>query len=261
MQENSDFGLSTYPSSGDVLDLNKELEALLGESPIPDKELVEQFALYATTASLRRFLYLDKLYQQILHLPGTVMLFGVRWGRDLATFQALAQIYEPMNYTRRVVGFDTFSGFPSVHALDGSDAAIRPGSYGVTDSFEEHLSKVLAVKRKLGTYAHVDRAELRKGDAPGQLKAYLAERPETVVAFAYFDFDLYEPTKDCATLLAPFLTRGSIVAFDEFIHPVHPGETVAAREVFGSRAAFRRIPNTGPGHSGYFVFDELPERR
>ena len=261
MERHDKFGLSTYPSSSDVLELNKELEKLVGDSPIPHAELVEQFALYATTASLRRFLYLDKLYQQILHLPGCVMLFGVRWGRDLATFQALAQIYEPMNYTRKFVGFDTFSGFPSVHSLDGGDAAIRPGGYSVTDAYEEHLAKVLTVKRKLGTYSHMERVELRKGDAPGQLAAYLKQHPETVTAFAYFDFDLYEPTRDCATLLAPYLTRGSIVAFDEFIHPLHPGETVAAREVFGNRAAFRRVPNTGAGHSGYFVFDELPERR
>ena len=214
-----------------MLELNKELEALLGDSPIPHKELVEQFALYATTASLRRFLYLDKLYQQILHLPGTVMLFGVRWGRDLATFQALAQIYEPMNYTRRVVGFDTFSGFPSVHELDGGDAAIRPGGYSVTDAYEDHLAKVLTTKRKLGTYSHMDRVELRKGDAPGQLKGYFAEHPETVVAFAYFDFDLYEPTKVCATMLTPY----PHARLDRRIRRVHPS-AASGRDRRGARS-------------------------
>lgn len=253
--EEPSFGVSTYPSSGEFLDVAGELAELVAHTAIPPKELIDQFALYASPSSLRRFLHLDKLYQQILDLPGCVMLFGVRWGRDLATFQALQQIYEPMNYTRRAIGFDTFSGFPSVSALDGGDAAIRPGAYAVNRSHEEHLAKVLEVKRRLGTFSHMDRIELHKGDAPERLRAYLDAHPETVVAFAYFDFDLYEPTKACAQMLLPYLTRGAIVAFDEFIHPVHPGETVAAREVFGANAAFRRIPNVGPGHSGYIVFN------
>jgi hypothetical protein len=261
MTQTRDFGLSTYPASSEFIEVSKELVALLGNTPIPDKELVDQFALYASPSATRRFLHFDKLYQKFLDIPGTVMLFGVRWGRDLATFQALHQIYEPMNYTRRFVGFDTFAGFPSVTPLDGTDAAIRPGGYSVSESYEEHLSKVLGVKDRLGTFSHMEKTELRKGDAVNQLEKYLGEHPETVVAFAYFDFDLYEPTKLCAQQLLPYLTRGSVVAFDEFIHPIHPGETVAAREVFGAKVAFRRIPNAGPGHSGYFLFDGAPDER
>ncbi|MBV9103724.1 MAG: crotonobetainyl-CoA--carnitine CoA-transferase [Candidatus Eremiobacteraeota bacterium] len=183
------------------------------------------------------------------------MLFGVRWGRDLAAFQAFQQVYEPMNYARRIIGFDTFSGFPSVSSKDGADESIRTGAYGVTASFEEHLRRVLATKRQLGTFSHMERIEIHKGDAVERLQSYLSDHVETVVALAYFDLDLYEPTKACAKLLLPFYARGAVVAFDEFIHPVHPGETTAAREVFGTNAAFRRIPNFGPGHSGYVVFE------
>jgi len=261
MQEEQKFVTSTYPASKEYLKDLELLSELFGNSPIPNAEFIDQFALYATPASLRRFIHFDRLYQKILDLPGLIMVFGVRWGRDLSMLHGLHQIYEPMNYTRRVLGFDTFTGFPPVSALDGATAVTQTGAYGVTDVYEEHLAQVLTVKTRLGSFANVERFELFKGDAVGQLKGYLDKHPETVVAFAYFDLDLYEPTKACAELLRPYLASGAVVAFDEFIHPVHPGETVAARQVFGTNARFRRVPQVGPGHSAYLIYGNPADGR
>ena len=258
--KSGNFIRSTYPSSSDYLDELGHLRDLYRNSPIPSEEFIDQFALYATPASLRRFIHFDRLYQKILDLPGVIMVFGVRWGRDLSTLHCLHQIYEPMNHTRRMLGFDTFNGFPSVTALDGGTAVTQVGAYGVTDAYDEHLAQVLAVKMRLGTYAHMDRFELLKGDATEQLTQYLEKHPETVVSLAYFDLDLYEPTKACAKMLVPYCASGAVIAFDEFIHPVFPGETVAARQVFGNHAQFRRVPVVGPAHSSYLIFDKPPER-
>lgn len=60
---------------------------------------------------------------------------------------------------------------------------------------------------------------------------------------AYFDFDLYEPTKKCLEAIQPYLTKGSVIAFDELNTPEFPGETIALREVLGlSRYSIRRDP-------------------
>ena len=261
MVEKQNFIRSTYPSSSDYLHELAHLGALYRNSPIPSEEFIDQFALYATPASLRRFIHFDRLYQKILDLPGVVVIFGVRWGRDLSTLHGLHQIYEPMNHTRRILGFDTFAGFPSVTTFDGNTAATQAGAYRVTDAYEEHLAEVLAVKTRLGSYAHIERFELLKGDATEQLKEYLEKHPEMVVALAYFDLDLYQPTKACAEMLVPYLTAGAVIAFDEFNHPVFPGETVAARQVFGNQARFRRVPVVGPGHASYLIFDGPPDSR
>jgi len=255
MDENQKFIRSQYPSSSGYLDDLKRLHDLYRSSPIPSEELIDQFALYATPPSLRRFIHFDRLYQKLLNLPGVIMVFGVRWGRDLSILHGLQQIHEPMNHTRRMLGFDTFTGFPSVSSLDGNTSVTQAGAYGVTEAYEEHLAEVLRVKMRLGSYAHLERFELLKGDAAERLTQYLETHPETVVAFAYFDLDLYEPTRACAEILIPYLTSGAVIAFDEFIHPVFPGETVAARQVFGNNARFRRVPGVGPGHSSYLIFD------
>jgi hypothetical protein len=66
------------------------------------------------------------------------------------------------------------------------------------------------------------------------------------VAFAYFDFDIYEPTKKCLELLKPHLTKGSIIGFDELLDPQFPGETVALRETLGlHNVAIKRMPYCG----------------
>jgi hypothetical protein len=64
---------------------------------------------------------------------------------------------------------------------------------------------------------------------------YLEDHPETIIALAYFDFDLYEPTRDCLEQIKDRLTKGSVVAFDELNDPDSPGETLALMEVLGLR--------------------------
>ena len=76
--------------------------------------------------------------------------------------------------------------------------------------------------------------ELVKGDATKTIKEYLERNPQTVIALAYFDLDLYEPTKECLKAILPFLTKGSIIGFDELNAEVFPGETIAFREVLGN---------------------------
>jgi hypothetical protein len=195
------------------------------------------------------------MYQYILALHGVGMVFGVRWGRDLAALQHLRNIYEPMNYTRKFIGFDTFEGFTSVHKNDGDAAVVRTGGYSVPANYEEHLRRVLFEREAMLPYNHLAKIELCKGDAMRIVQNYLEEHPETVVAFAYFDFDLYEPTRVCAELIKPYLCKGAVVAFDEYMHPTFPGETRAVREVFGSPVKMQRVPQVSPGHPGFLIFE------
>lgn len=53
----------------------------------------------------------------------------------------LRGIHEPFNYNRKIIGFDTFEGFPSVTSEDGSNANI--GDYGVVDNWITDLDEVL----------------------------------------------------------------------------------------------------------------------
>ena len=61
---------------------------------------------------------------------------------------------------------------------------------------------------------------------------YLEKATETIVSFAFFDMDIYKPTKKCLSLIKPHLTKGSILAFDELNCDMARGVTPALKEVF-----------------------------
>lgn len=227
---------------------------LFNSCPIPSNEVLTQLGLFLNRQSLSRIMFMNEMYSQIVPVHGVVMEFGVRWGQNLALFSSFRGMYEPYNYNRKIIGFDTFSGFPSVAPQDGGDAIASVGAYGVTRNYEDYLEAVLTYHEKESPLSHIKKHELVKGDASVTLEKYLAEHPETIIALAYFDFDLYEPTKNCLMLIKDHLTKGSIIGFDEVNCPTFPGETLALKEVFGlGRYSIRRSPlNPTPS---YIVID------
>ncbi len=214
----------------------------LRTSRVPDGELLDNIGLYLTRQTLSRINFMQQLYAMILPVHGVIMEFGVRWGQNMALMSNLRGIHEPYNYNRKLIGFDTFEGFPSVAPEDGG--GVKPGDYGVAENWREELEDILAFHTQNAPIPHKIKHELVQGDATLTLPAYLERHPETVIAMAYFDFDLYTPTRDCLQAILPHLTKGSVLAFDELNMPEFPGETLALKEVLGlSRYAIRRDPS------------------
>jgi hypothetical protein len=216
---------------------------LFSQCPIPPAERLDNLGLFIKRQALSRILWMHELYQKILPVPGIVIEFGVRWGQSLALFESFRGMYEPYNYSRKIVGFDTFAGFPQPAPEDGNDAAVVAHAYNVSDNYQDYLERLLAYHEAESPISHIKKFELIRGDAPVKLAEYLAAHPETIVALAYFDFDLYEPTKKCLELIRDRLTRGSVLGFDELNFAAFPGETIALRETLGlDRYALRRSP-------------------
>jgi hypothetical protein len=224
------------------LDARVRLSGRLRSNSIPDNELLDNLGLFLTRQTLSQISFMQKLYQLIVPVHGVIMEFGVRWGQNMALLSNLRSIYEPYNHNRKVIGFDTFEGFPSVDPVDGDQ--VKSGDYGVTKHWEKDLEAILDFCNQNAPISHKRKFQLVKGDAIITVPTYLRENPETIVALAYFDFDLYKPTKVCLEAIVPHLTKGSVLAFDELNHHEFPGETMALREVLGlSHYAIRRDPS------------------
>jgi hypothetical protein len=110
---------------------------------------------------------------------------------------------------------------------------MKEGNLSVTKNYRDYLEKILEFQENDNPLGHIKRFETVSGDATLQFKKYLDDFPETIVALAYFDFDLYEPTKECLKMIKPHLIKGSVLGFDELNDHDSPGETVALNEVFG----------------------------
>ena len=217
---------------------------LFRNCPIPDDEILMNLGLFLTPQTLSRILLMDFLYRQIIEVQGIIVEFGCRWGQSLSLFSALRGIYEPFNRMRKIVGFDTFTGFPGTSDKDGANCMVVEKNYSVTSDYDLYLNTIMDCQEKESPLSHLKKYEIVKGDAIVQIEQYLTTNPETIIALAYFDLDLYEPTLKCLTAIRDRLTRGSVIGFDELNEHVFPGETLALKEVFGlERYSIRRFPH------------------
>lgn len=224
------------------------------QCPIPSSEMLSNLGLFLNRQTLSRILFMHEMYQKIIDVHGVVMEFGVRWGQNLALFESFRGMYEPYNYTRKIVGFDTFSGFPSVDAKDGDNSVIDVGAYSVTQGYKDYLEGILDYHESESPISHIKKYQLVEGDASQTIEQYLTDNPETIIAFAYFDFDIYEPTKNCLEAIKGHLTKGSIIGFDELNCATFPGETIAFKEVFSlSKYKITRSPQNP--YMSYIVFE------
>ena len=243
-------------ASDTIMEAEARLAELSAGFPANERERLHQAPLFLLPHVLRRIIFFGEIYQRILKVPGVMMEFGVWFGRDLAILDGLRTVYEPLNYSRKIVGFDTFTGFPGIEPQDGAHEIAKAGALTTAEAYDEYLRRILAERERMAPYDHIRKFEVIKGDASETLATYLAANPQTIVAFAYLDMDLYEPTKRCLELLKPHLTKGSIVGFDELNCAEFPGETVAVREVLGlDRVALRRPAGIGPGLPSYLEIE------
>ena len=241
-------------SSSDEHKVRNRLLDLYKRSPIPEVEQPHHLGLFLNRQTMARILWMHELYSKIINVPGVIMEFGVRWGQNLALFESFRGIYEPYNYTRKVIGFDTFSGFAGVRPEDGTAPIVKEGTFSVTEGYEKYLAELLDCHEKGSPIPHIKKHELVKGDAAQTIEQYLDSNPETIVALAYFNMDIYQPTVKALEALKKVVTKGSVIGFDELNCPHFPGETRALRDAFGLDK-YRLIKHPHNPYPAYLVIE------
>ena len=77
---------------------------------------------------------------------------------------------------------------------------------------------------------------LVEGDVSLTAPRFVADHPASMVALAYFDLALYEPTLAGLNAISERLMPGSVLVMDELNDPRYPGETQAFREWIADRS-------------------------
>lgn len=246
-------GIKTFFSQDETAH-RENLLKLFSECPIPKEQMFNNLGLFLNSKDLARILFMAHIYELIIDVQGVVMDFGTRWGQNMALFAALRGLYEPFNRHKKIIGFDTFKGFPSVSPKDGASDLMKVGNTATTKGYEDYLDKIMKSIEGCNPLSHIKKYDIQKGDASSEIKKYLHANPETIIALSYFDFDIYEPTKKCLQAIKPHLVKGSVLAFDELNDHDSPGETIALREVFGLNSLrLKRFPITS--RVSYFVVE------
>src|SRR6266849_10557249 len=98
--------------------VGRDLEKIFEGSSDPVEIRLENFPKYVRRQHLKRFLAMYELFKRVLPVKGSVVECGVFHGFGLMAWAKLSTILEPENLTRRIYGFDTFEGFPTVSIQD-----------------------------------------------------------------------------------------------------------------------------------------------
>lgn len=203
------------------------------ESQIPLLDKLETFPRFATKRSIARFIAKQEIYKQILNVTGIIVECGVFNGAGVFTWAQLSNIFEPTNYTRKIVGFDTFEGFPDVNTELDNSGVLTSKVGDLKGSSLKELGLSLEKYNNERHLSHIKNVEFVQGDFMETADEYLLKNSHTIVSLLYLDFDLYEPTKKALEIFLPRMPRNSIVAFDEINCESFPGETKAFDEIMG----------------------------
>jgi hypothetical protein len=229
-------------------------QACFEKNPESWEKKLENFPKYVRRQNLTRFLALYEIFRRCLGVKGSVVECGVNRGFGVMTWSKLSAILEPVNLMRRVYGFDTFAGFPSVSEMDRSSASmhVREGDL-YADSHDE-LLELSAINDSTRYLGHVQKIKLIRGDATKTIPKFIEDHPHVLVSLLFLDFDLYEPTKVALEHFLPRMPKGAIIAFDELDNPLWPGETLAMLECCAERRLrIERLPFDP--YIGYAVID------
>ena len=213
-----------------------KFEEFIEQSPGTHVEKMENFAKFVPRQSLARFLALYEIFKRACNIQGDIIECGVNWGAGLMSFAQFSAALEPVNLQRRIIGFDTFAGFPSISPVDEGVTAtseMRVGGLAV-DAYED-LQKCITLFDLNRFIGHIPKLQLVKGDATKTIPLYLEQNTHTVVSLLHLDFDLFEPTKIAIENFLPRMPKGGIIVFDELNNRTWPGETLAVLHTIGLR--------------------------
>ncbi len=106
-----------------------------------------------------------KFSKKIINIHGSIAECGVNAGQGLFTFAKLSSILEPYNYTRQILGFDTFEGFPELTNTDKQsksnlDIQVNTASYTDFQNIEQDI-RVFDDDRVLNK---IEKIKIIKGD-------------------------------------------------------------------------------------------------
>jgi hypothetical protein len=216
-----------YPSSGDEAYYAK-LQQLIGKYPHDIRHYLDLFSVYTNRRSFIRQLAHYELFKLTIDLPGHYVDFGVYFGKSYFTWHKFLEIFTPTATHKKVIGFDTFMGFPNLAPDDGpSDFTIQKGPGGLSSaSFLEEFLDLLDLHNQ-DAVLPVGRGTIIQGDVCKTFPQWLEQNPEARFCLCNLDMDIYEPTAVVLEACWDRIVPGGVLILDEYATSKWPGETKA----------------------------------
>ena len=236
------------------LEIWKRTETVVSDSGRTLTDVLESFPLYVRRINLTRFLAHYELYRMVKDLPGSIVECGVYRGSSLLSFAKFLEIFHPGDRSRKVYGFDSFSGFTTISVKDGADDSLPDVAVGAWNpaAFYEELKRHVEIFREDSFIPRHDRITLIEGDLCKTAQEFVESNPGLRISLLHLDCDVYEPTLAALKAFYPLMVNGGLVISDQYALTSWPGESAAIEEYFKEKMPLiQKFPFTSlPG--GYF---------
>lgn len=226
---------SKHLSTQKEVEYRNELNDFFAKSHGSFTEKLQNFPKYVPRQALAKFLFRYEVFKKILNVHGSILECGVYLGGGLMSFAQLSTIFEPYNYQRKIIGFDTFTGFSSVSKEDkkGRSEHLKKGGYEIDAKEYEELKKCIDLFDSNRFLKHLQKVDLIRGDVSKTLPKYIKENPHIIVSLLCLDMDVFAPTRNALKVVLPRMPKGAVIIFDELNSDTWPGETEAVLKTIG----------------------------
>lgn len=244
-----------YPSPQEASFFD-DLDAISKTFPHSLRHYLDLFTVYCSRRSFLRFLAHYEIFKMTIDLPGHILECGVYYGKSFFTWHKFCEILIPTATHKKVIGFDTFEGFPDIGEKDGVvDPEIQKHVGGLDSSdFFAEFEKLLDLMNK-DCVLDSKRSYIIKGDIRVTFPEWLQDNPEARFSLVNLDLDLYEPTLLILEKAWDRLVLGGILILDEYATSKWEGETKAWDDFANTRGIstpVHKFPwSNSPG--GYIV--------
>lgn len=216
-------------------------------------DLYNDFSLWGHSDRFSKMLARYELFKQVIEMPGDIVEGGVLKGAGVLYWAKLIEIFNPMS-RRKVIGFDTFEGYPEDTSKAHDQHTAR--DFSAEQIAEQDLVSVQRIMAAAEAQGLDKRIELVKGDARQTIPAYVQANPGLRIALLNLDFVLYDPTLAAMKELYPRVLPGGMVVLDEYAVP-DKGESDAVDEVLAGQQIELMNFSWAKSPTAYFVKSEM----
>ena len=193
---------------------------------------LKNFSKYVRRQDIARFMVYHELFRKQIGIKGSVVECGVHQGGSIMSWAKISSILQPYNYHRKIIGFDTFKGFPKVSKIDKNNKIVKKGMFSEKFNILDDIKLSIKDYDKNRFINHISKIELIKGDATKTIPQFLRKNKHLLISLLFLDFDIYKPTFIALKYFLPRMSKGAIIAFDELNNKQWPGETMALLKKF-----------------------------
>lgn len=219
-------------TSAHDIELTNKIMSIAEKRPL--EEIFQAFPAYTRRQLLTRFLAYYELFKLIQTKPGWVVECGIYRGFSFFALGKFLEIFCMGDKTRKLLGFDSFSGFSALHKEDGPADPCVTRIIGGTNpaDFRDEFFELLKLNNLDCFASWAERFQVVEGDVLETIPEYVRKFPGLRISLLHIDIDLYEPVSVALEHLYPLVVPGGIVVMDEYAHRDWPGESAALKHYF-----------------------------